>query len=431
MRRRRVLIVSHVFPPLVAGGAPRMGQFARLLPEFGWDVTVVTARHEGVDAGALAALDGRATIVETWSPASAVVKRGAPTPKRGARSWARRTLRTAAMSVLFPDREIFWVPGAIAAGKRLLAATPHDVVFATHGPASNLVVGRTLASGAKLPLVVDFRDLWSSLPIQTAFASPLHRAAARRLEGAIVRAASRVVAVAPNMATELAATHGVPCERAVSITNGFDPDDVARVRDVRAGGERPFRLMYLGTVNANYNLDPFWRAVKQLAEAHRIAPETLRVEFVGNLAMSDVRALGIDAFVETKPFVAHAKVFDELARADALLMVETPGYYARYSYAAKVFDYLLTGKPVLALVEAGGNTARLLADAGVGHIADPTDAGAIAGALQTLLSLRGAVPRVVRSQDAPFAAFDRRNLVRTLAAMLDDVASNEPHGSWS
>jgi hypothetical protein len=176
--RRRVLIVSHVFPPLVAGGAPRMGQFARLLPEFGWDVTVLTAKHEGVDDRAVAALNGHATILETWSP-STVIKRGAPVPKRGVRGWARRTLRTVALSVVFPDREVFWTPGAIAAGKRALAETPHDVVLATHGPASDLVVGRALARSATLPLVVDFRDLWSTLPMPV-FTTPLHRAAARR-----------------------------------------------------------------------------------------------------------------------------------------------------------------------------------------------------------------------------------------------------------
>jgi hypothetical protein len=166
-----------------------MGQFARLLPEFGWDVTVLTAKHEGVDSRAVAALSGRATIVDAWSPSTAI-KRGAPVPKRGVRGLARRTLRTAAMSIVFPDREVFWVPGAISAGKRALEQTPHDVVFATHGPASDLIVGRALARAAKLPLIVDFRDLWSTLPM-AIFTTPLHRAAARRLERSIVRDASR------------------------------------------------------------------------------------------------------------------------------------------------------------------------------------------------------------------------------------------------
>jgi glycosyltransferase involved in cell wall biosynthesis len=427
MRRQRVLIVSHVFPPLVAGGAPRMGQFARLLPDHGWDVTVLTAKHEGADASALAALEGRATIVETWSPASAVVKRGAPTPKRGLRGLARRMLRTAAMSVLFPDREVLWVPGAIAAGKRVIAKTPHDVVFATHGPASDLVVGRELARAAKLPLVVDFRDLWSMLPMPI-FTTPLHRAAARRLERRVVRDASRVVAVAPKMAEDLANVHGIAADRAISITNGFDPDDAARAKDARLGG--PFRLMYSGSVHAHYNLNPFWRAINTLAARGAITPETFRVEFVGNLATSDLRSFGVDAFVDTGPYVAHAKVFDELARADALLVVETPGYYAQYGYAAKVFDYILTGKPVVAMVERGGNTARLLGEAGVGYCAEPGDEAGVIAALERVLELKGAPPRRVDCDAAPFAAFNRRHLVARLATALDDVVRSEPRGHW-
>jgi glycosyltransferase involved in cell wall biosynthesis len=415
-----------VFPPLVAGGAPRMGQFARMLPEFGWDVTVLTAKHDGVDKRALEALASRATIVETWSPSSALVRRGVAAPKRGLRGLARRTLRTAALSLVFPDREVFWVPGAIAAGRHALATTPHDLVLATHGPASDLVVGRTLARAARLPLVVDFRDLWSTLPMPV-FTTPLHRAAARRLEQSIVRDASRLVAVAPRMAEDLATTHGIAFDRAISITNGFDPDDAPRVRDHRAG---PFRLMYTGSVHAHYDLDPFWRAVKALAKRGAISPNTFRVEFVGNLAMSDLRSFGIDEFVEHKPFVAHDEVFDELARADALLVVETPGYYARYGYAAKVFDYLLTGKPVLALVEEGGNTSRLLREAGVGYGAEPSDGPGVLAALERVLALKGAPPRRVDCDAPPLGAFNRRHLVARLAAALDDVARSEPRGHW-
>src|SRR5262249_19336511 len=110
--RRRVLLVSHVFPPLVAGGAPRMGQFARLLPKFGWDVTVRTGRHgdgASIDRAAADELAARVEIVEAWSPASAVIQRGAPVPKRGIKGIARRVLRAAALSIMFPDREVLWI----------------------------------------------------------------------------------------------------------------------------------------------------------------------------------------------------------------------------------------------------------------------------------------------------------------------------------
>jgi glycosyltransferase involved in cell wall biosynthesis len=431
-RRRRVLVVSHVFPPLVGGGAPRMGQFARLLPEFGWDVTVLTANHDqavALDHAAVEALAGRATIVESWSPLSAVVPRGHAVPRRGAKAAARRILRTAALSMLFPDRQVLWVPSAIAAGRKALREVEHDVVFATHGPASDLVIGRELARQFKLPLIVDFRDLWSTLPTP-AFTTRVHRAAARRLERSMCRAASRIVAVAPRMAEELATVHGVDTARAVSITNGFDPEDVARVHDDRNGASRPFRLVYTGSVHSNYNFDPFWRVIQALAREGRITPETLRIEFVGNLAVSDLRSYGVEAFVDTQPFVPHDRVFDAFAPADALLMIETAGYYARYSYAAKVFDYLITGKPVVALVEADGYTWRLLEEAGVGYCADPADEAGIRRVLERVLEQKGAPPRAVDGNAPPYQAFNRSHLAGRLASVLDEVVATEPHGRW-
>ena len=421
---RRLLLVSHVFPPQVAGGAARMGQFARMLPDAGWDVTVVTARHGAgaIDRAAEDAVAGRATSGAAPSPAARIVRRGQPVAKRGVRGLSRRVLRAAALTAVFPDREVFWVPGAIAAGARALRRVPHDVVLATHGPASNLIVGRALARAFGLPLVVDFRDLWATLPMPV-FTTPLHRAAARALERAVVRAAARVIAVAPRMAEALAAAHGIDARATAAITNGFDPDDRARVHDDRPAGPRPFRLMYTGSVHAHYDLAPLWQAVQALAAAGRIDPASFRIEFVGNLAASDVRAHGLEAFVELRPFVPHDRVFDALARADALLVVETPGYYAEYGYAAKVFDYLLTGKPIVALVERGGNTARLLDAAGVGYAAEPGDAAGLRAALEAVLARKGAAPRAVDCDAAPLRAFNRRHLGGALAGVLDEAAA--------
>ena len=401
-----------------------MGQFARLLPDFGWDVTVLTAKHSssGVDTKARDALVGRATILEAWSPASALVKRNQPARKRGFKGAVRRIVRTAAMSLVFPDREIFWALAAIRVGQRALRETKHDVVFASHGPASNLVVGRALARQFGVPLVADFRDLWSTLPMPN-FTTPVHRAAARKLERSVVRSAARVVAVAPKMAEELARTHEIAASLAVSITNGFDPADLVRVHDARTKTNRPFRLVYTGSVNTYHDMEPFWRAIRRLADQRTIQPETFQIEFVGNLAMDFVEKYQLETFVVTSPFVPHDQVFDAFARADALLVVETPGYYASYSYAAKLFDYLLTGKPVVALVEAGGNSWTLLHAAGVGHFAEPEDIDGVCRAIEQVLPLKGVTPRSVDADEAPYRDFNRRYLVQRLAALLDDVAT--------
>jgi glycosyltransferase involved in cell wall biosynthesis len=430
--RRRLLMVSHVFPPLVAGGAPRMGQFARLLPDHGWDVTVLTGQAPAsvaIDTRGAAEIEARARVIATRSPASQVVRRGAAVPKRGVLAALRNVARTITVGLVFPDRDVFWVPGAIRAGRQALASEPHDAVLATYGPGSNLLVGRALAAQFKLPLIVDFRDLWSTIPLDV-FASRVHRAAAFKLEHSIVRKASRILAVAPHMARDLAIAHGIDESRSISITNGFDPTDHARVHDARAG-TGPFRLVYTGTVHVHYDLAPLFTAVRRLADAGEITPESFRLEFVGNLAGGEIERHGLAAYVDRGPFVARAELFAALARADALLVVETPGYYARYGYAAKVFDYVLTGKPVVAVVESGGNTDTLLRGMGVGHCATPGDVESITRAIRSVLACKDAPPRTVAPDASPLADFNRRNLVAKLATVLDDVASTEPQGRWT
>ena len=39
---KKVLILSYYFPPLGMGGTQRAAKFAKYLPEFGWEPTVVT-----------------------------------------------------------------------------------------------------------------------------------------------------------------------------------------------------------------------------------------------------------------------------------------------------------------------------------------------------------------------------------------------------
>lgn len=431
--RRRVLIVSHVFPPLVAGGAPRMGQFARLLPDEGWDVTVLTGHAPasvGIDAQGAAAIEARARVLRTWSPVAGIVKRGAPVPKHGFAGLLRKVVRTAAVSVVFPDREVFWAPGAFEAGRSALRETRHDVVLATYGPPSNLLVGHALAAAFRLPLVVDFRDLWATIPMDVGFPTKWHRRAALRIERAIVRKASRVLAVAPAMARDLASAHEIDEHRAISITNGFDPADAARVVDARAPEPRPFELVYTGTVHVHYDIDPLFAAVRALADRGEITPSSFRLTFVGNLSPTEVARHGLEDFVTITGFVPRAQLFEALGRADAQLVVETPGYYAQYGYAAKVFDYVLTGKPVLGVVDPGGNTDTLLRAMNVGFCARPGDQAGIERALREILVTKGAPPHRVNPDVAPLRDFNRRHLVAKLARVLREVTETEPNGRW-
>lgn len=422
---RRLLFVSYIFPPMVAGGAPRVGQFAKYLPEHGWAPTVLTgpvAEAERVDDAALVELPECVKIVRAECPTVAGGARGATNTAGGLAGLVRRAARLASRLIFLPDRQILWKKYAVAAGLEALGREKHDAVFATYGPGTNLLVGREIAERAGLPLVVEFRDLWGDLP-HPVFATPIHRWLTSRMERRAVAAARCVVAVSGRMAEHLAARHGRRPEECVSITNGFDPADLARVHDSRDGADRPFRLVYTGSVYGQYDLGPFLDVLSELVAEKKVSPGTFRAEFVGNFPADEVGRRGLAGLIEVRPHVPHSKVFDAFARADALFMIEAPGYWAEFSYAAKVFDYLLPGKPVLALVEPGGYSARLLEAAGLAHVAHPADRAAIRARLLALLGLKGAPARRMDISAPPLVDFDRRRLAGRLAAVLESAAA--------
>jgi glycosyltransferase involved in cell wall biosynthesis len=430
---KRLLYVSSIFPPMAAGGAPRSGQFAKYLPQFGWAPTVLTVQADpktSIDNAALDAMPDEVEVVRAFSPLSKVAVRGAPNPRGGLAGVRRVVGRSLLQFCLPPDRYLAWYPQAVKAGKRALANKPHDAVFATYTPGSNLIIGARLARWAGLPLVVEFRDLWGDDPM-ASFVTPAHRKYCQWLERRIVRQAAKVVAVSEGMARRLADRHGRDPSDVASIPNGFDPACAPLARDDRPAGPRPFRLCYTGSVDKHHDLGPFFRALRRLLDDGSVTPETMRVQFVGNLSPQEPARWGVESLVEVEPTRAHREVFDVLAGADALFVLEAPGYWAEFSYSAKIFDYLLTGKPVLALIEEQGNSARLLAAAGVGRIAQPHKIDEIAAAIVGLLSLKGAAPRPVDIEQPPYRGFNRRHLTQKLAAVLDEAMESRQEPSKS
>lgn len=422
---KRVLFISYVFPPMVAGGAPRVSQFVKYLPRFGWLPTVLTvpiSRRSAVDAIALDELPKEVEIVRAYCPLDGAAARGQANPRSGFAGWRRALARAVMRWVCIPDRQILWYPWAMRAGSDLLRRHRYDAILATHGPATNLLIGERLARQSGVPLVLDFRDLWVGNPGLLS-ASRLHRSIGVRLERRIVRQAAKIVAVSQPMAEHLAARHDLVREDVVVVSNGFDPADLPYVRSAPRGSDARFCLCYAGSVYGQHDFGPFFEALRDLAADGILSEANFRAVFVGNLADQEPARWGVADLVEIRRPVAHRKVFDALAAADALLMMEAPGYWAKYSYAVKLFDYLLTGKPILALIESGGNSARLLEAVGVGWIASPTDRGEIRAAIASLIERRHLPPIEVDLTAPPLCDFDRRYLTRRLAGFLDAAAT--------
>jgi glycosyltransferase involved in cell wall biosynthesis len=417
---RKLLFVTYHFPPSVGGGIPRILSFAKDLPRHGWAPTILTSPSVGnaaVDGSALDALGTQIEVARAYCPIAARGLRGHARAEQGVSGNARRFAKLASKLAMVPDPFAPWIPFALAKGRELLSANPHDAVLATYGPPANLLVGAALARLHRLPLVLDFRDLWSDLPF-AKFPSAAHRAIVRQIERAVIRQARGVITVSDAMSEHLRAQFALPADRVATVVNGFEEETLALISDGRRDADRPFRICYSGAAYEGYDLAPFLRAVKQLADQGAITPQSFRFLTLGSFAHDVAERHGLGAFHDFEPFIPRAQMFAKFADVDAFLLVEMGAYGAKMGYPVKMFDYLLTGKPILGLVVDGGNAQALLREIGPQHSPVPNEVDAIVDTLRTMIAARGAAPTPVHVDRAPLARFSRRQNVATLASVL-------------
>ena len=383
----RVLFVTYYFPPSGGSGVQRPLKMARYLPDAGLDVTVLTvdpahAAYPDPDPTMLADVPPEVAVVRTkaWDPYAAYAallgKRKAETVGvgfvKGGGGRKEALARWLRANVFLPDARVGWVPYALRAARRLHAARPFDAVVTTAPPMSLHLVGLGFARATGVPWVADFRDPWTDrydvqgLP-RTALALRLDRA----LERAVLRRATRVVAVSPSLAAALEARRGGPVSL---IPNGFDPADFPA--PAPPVDRDAFRLAFVGNFLGQQDAPGLWRALARL-RADAPGPDRLRLRLVGNVdpgVAASLAAHGLADLVESVPYVPHAEAVGEMRRAAVLLLPVNRTAGAEAIVTGKLFEYLGSGRPVLGVGPVAGDAARLVAEARAGAFFDWDDA---------------------------------------------------------
>jgi glycosyltransferase involved in cell wall biosynthesis len=411
---RSVLMIAFHYPPCAGGsGIHRTTAFCRHLPEHGWRPIVLTA-----SPGAYGRLNG-------------APPRGPDSPAVVVRALALDTARHLALLgrypgwLALPDRWVSWVLSGIPAGLRAVRRHRPAVIWSTYPIASAHLIGVALHRLTGLPWVADFRDSMSEAGYPR---DPAVRRLHRWIERAAVRHAAHLVFTAPSCrAMYLARYPALPGHRCLVIQNGYAEEDFARLAPpppLAPGALRPLRLVHSGLIYPEErDPRPLFAAVARCKAEGRLTAATVRIELRASgcdARYAEVlRALAVDDLVHLLPPLPHREALQECAEADALLLLQSAS--CNHQIPAKAYEYLRCGKPILALTDAAGDTAALLAGTGGATIADPADAEAISRALGGFLAAvrAGAHPLPAEDQVARYSRRDQsRELARALTTLL-------------
>jgi glycosyltransferase involved in cell wall biosynthesis len=407
----KVLLIAFEFPPLNSGGAHRPYRQARELGKHGirpYVVTTEVTAHEG----------GRPDpSMGTHQGNGYDVVR---TPIDPQKPWQR-----------FHDRYYFnvvdtaasrWRKHLIHATDRLVKEHRFQAIQVTAPPFSMAGLGVELARRYHLPLVLDLRDAWSNWVV-APYASRLHHALVLRKERKALLASTAVVTTSAQTMEDLMALHPmVPRERFHLVTNGYEGDPPRSDDTITIGAPTPTKPLLIGYVGSFYfepyqrslMFSPWWRklphqylqysphkedwlyrsphfflkALAGLVQRRPEASKLLKVAFVGKVPgwlPPMVRSFGLENMVELRGPMPHAGTLAFQRQCDLLLLTSAKVIGGRdFSIAGKTFEYVGSGKPVLAFT-CDGAQHDLLCTTGLMVHCPPDDEEASIAQLERLL----------------------------------------------
>lgn len=359
----RILLICPFFPPENKIASVRIAKFAEHWTRAGHEVRVLTRSAEGSDLAV--PTHENLTVVRVADPAAkSVAALQSLKPLRPNR--LQRLLSAAyakSLALVWPDIYHRWARTARREAEKWNWRP--DVVVASVGPFSTLLLGRALASRLGGKLVVDYRDL---LTLSSYYPhGHLRKWIDGRFEKQVAEDSALLATVSTPLAEELSEQYGRPT---LVVTNGYDPNDFA---DLQYDPEpEVLRIRYCGWVIPQRR-DP--RTFLQgVAEVLKTRPDArIAVDFYGPPSSEVIaisQELGIEQHVNIHGRVNHRESLSIQANSDVLLLLLWNNVGEAGVLSGKVFEYIGAGRPILMTGLESGAAAQLIRDHGLGLVSN-------------------------------------------------------------
>lgn len=411
---KKCLLIAFHFPPQSASsGIQRTLSFTRNLPKSGWKPMVLSANPIAYEQKNTSQLD--------QIPPETTVKRSFALDSKRHLGIAGRYPEFIAL----PDRWISWIFSALPMGLFLFWRHRPSVIWTTFPIATAHLIGLILHRLTGLPWIADFRDpmLQDNFP-----KSPRQRKIYQWIEKKTIKHCNKATFTTASARRSYVERYPqIDASKFLVIENGFDSDGFAAAEIYNTDHVHPasqkITLLHSGILYTE-GRDPsrFFEAIAQLRDEGEITEHTFEVilrapgeeaHFLSLLEHFKIREL-----VQIAAPITYTEALAEMLRVDGLLLFQ--GTPFNRQVPAKIYEYFRARKPIFALLDRTGDTARLLKKSGFDDLAEMGDAKEIKSKLHCFIQKIQSSSAKVAS-DELINASSREHCASQLADLFDEV----------
>ena len=428
VKKDKVLLISHQFPP-DNGSLQRVLNHLKFLPKFNYEPIVLTHIEIGnieIDSGYERI---GIKVIRTGFKKSLFQRIYSNTNQNhninnkslvDSTSNVKRRLYSWLKNFIFwPDIFIDWIPFAFAKAIGIILNQNVKLVYIISPPHSSNLLVLLLKLFTKSKIIIDFRDPWSD-DVDIKHPTLLHKKSINLLEKLVCFFADEVITTTEHHTAILNARYfSKSNKKAITITNGFNSDEF----NSNSILNKDFNIVYTGNFDSTRNPLSFLNAVANISKMYPGIFKEHSIRLYGNynpIVQNQIQSLNLDLIVKQYGIVQYLNAILIMKSASLLLLVvHNDEKTSKFSIPAKLFEYMASRRPILAITPYG-ETQEIIDSLNVGKCFTHEN---IKGIEEYLLecSKKHSNGTLYLPENTNISKYDRINLTKKLTDIFDNA----------
>jgi glycosyltransferase involved in cell wall biosynthesis len=348
----------------------------KYLPDFGYEPHVYIPENPTyplLDEKLLSEVSGKAIIVknkifEPYGFASVFSKKKTKDissgiiPNKKKQSFVEKAMLWIRGNIFIPDARIFWVKPSILFLRKYLVENNIDTVITTGPPHSLHLIGLQLKKEMEINWITDFRDPWTTIGYHkelklSNWAAKTHK----NLEKEVLNSCDSIIVTSPTTKKEFELITSKPIS---VITNGYDVEKIVPIAK-----DEKFTLAHIGSLLSERNPKVLWQALSELVSENALFASHFELKLIGtvsNEVISAIKEHDLDKYMNLLGYVSHEVALQEQKSSQVLLLIEINSSETKCIIPGKLFEYMISERPILALGPKGADFEQIIKSTNTG-----------------------------------------------------------------
>ena len=373
---KKLLIITYYWPPAGGPGVQRWLKFVKYLPDFGIQPIVYIPENPTypiMDEGLQKDVSDKAIILnnrifEPYQLASFFSKNSTQKissgiiPAAKKQTLLQRFLLWIRGNVFIPDARFLWVKPSVRYLKKYIQENQIDTIITSGPPHSLHLIGLHLKKELNVTWLADFRDPWTTIGYHKAlklssYAEKKHK----NLEREVLNTADAIIVTSKTTKEEFKAITSKPIE---VITNGYDVETVAKqTLDTK------FTLAHIGSFLSDRNPKLLWEVLNELTHENQNFAAHFQLKLIGKVSQEILDSIAhyqLNDYVANLGYVSHQQALEHQRKSQVLLLIEIDSPETKSIIPGKVFEYLVSERPIIAIGPKDSDFAEIITSTNTG-----------------------------------------------------------------